>query len=1121
MILLLITTQLYAGTYSGGKASSGDPCGITGKSDLKELSGPSADSPSDFIQSTGIRQTAETKDIVTDEKHPKILLVSSRVDHADMLAAAAAEDVLVVRYDPKPTDLDGLNTKIKKSLNGRTAASVCIAAHDYGDNKFYLTASETISLGSTLSSAAQRAFWDTMGKMIVINGRIDLLSCNLASGDNGALLVSSLEKAAGVNCAASTNPTGNPRAGGDWILETDGIDVANEYFNRERLGTYPGLLWNDEKKITAAADASWFAYFGRSVAISGDYAIVGAEYEDDGEYTAAGAAYIFHNVDGTWTRQAKFTGEASANYFGYSVAISDSYAIVGAPGYDLSSTDMGAVYTYRNDSGEWKSAGILRPGRKNERVGESIAISDGYIIIGIERATYGALYGGKALIYARNDSGSSWVQKCLPLTASDQEDYDVFGSSVAISGDYAIVGAEREDTGGENAGAAYIFHNDDGDWTEWTEKAILKASTPAAGSYFGSSVAISGDNAIVGAQREATGTIRDTGAAYIFHNENEDWTEKVKFKTLNPVTNDYVGESVAISGDYAIVGAQRQDDSRGAAYIFHNGDGEWTKQTELTASDSAEGDNFGSSVAISGGYAIVGAKYEDTGRTNAGAAYIFYDPAAAAVATVTTQTVSSIASTTATGNGNITDPGSSNPTAPGVCWNIGGTPTIGDSHTDEGAADSTGAFTSAMTGLSANMTYYVRAYATNANGIAYGDQVTFTAISPGNWSDDFTGGASLNWESVDTGTSSTVEEINERLELSTGSSFGAAHVSVFVEDADVADAIITARVLEVVPNGYNAHLLLRYNASGADSGYLFGITDTGTVYLGKRTNGITTTLVEKSGVAVGLDNMDCHLKMAVIGNKLFGKVWDGDSEPCAWLIEASDTDFSSGDAGMGVSVPGIGTSMAAFDDVRMTTDLSDFYQNSGACGGSTIPGNGSAAATAGDSSVTIVSDHLQAHAASITEVSDTPDNPERGLFSGNLIDKSLDISCSLNNGDFTAVVKLHYTDEQIAGINEMDLRLYYYDETAEAWLLAVDDNTTGSIIWRGNSAPATLGDHGVDADNNIVWAVVDHFTDLVQAGSAPVAGSCRTARHPAMFPPCSRATVRKRKILWPWGPARP
>ena len=97
--------------------------------------------------------------------------------------------------------------------------------------------------------------------------------------------------------------------------------------------------------------------------------------------------------------------------------------------------------------------------------------------------------------------------------------------------------------------------------------------------------------------------------------------------------------------------------------------------------------------------------------------------------TVTTQAVTAIATTTATGNGDITDLGTSNPTAYGVCWNTTGTPTTSNSKFNNGATSATGAFTSSMTGLTPGKRYYVRAYATNASGTAYGGQVIFTTTS--------------------------------------------------------------------------------------------------------------------------------------------------------------------------------------------------------------------------------------------------------------------------------------------------------------------------------------------------------------------------------------------------------
>ncbi len=647
-------------------------------------------------------------------ENPKVLLVSTLVDDADMLARAASDGVLVVRYNPRETSLEDLEAMVENSLEGRKAASIAFAAHDHGENKFYLTASESVSLTSTLSSETQRKFWREMGNMITDEGRVDLLACNLAAGDSGNLLMASLEEASSRNFAASTNPTGNPRAGGDWMLETDGIDAAGEYFERAGLDSYSGLLWGSEQKLLAS-DIAAGDVFGRSVAISGDYAIVGANREGSGG-DDSGAAYIFYNNAGAWTQQAKLTAldaEAGDN-FGVSVAISEDYAIVGAHREDSGGDNAGAAYIFYNNAGAWTQQAKLTASDKEagDRFGVSVAISGDYAIVGASGEDSGGDNAGATYIF-KNDSG--WSQQAK-LTASDKEAGDNFGCSVGISGDYAIVGAYTEDSGGDNAGATYIFKNDSG----WTQQAKLTASDKEAGDNFGCSVGISGDYAIVGAYTEDSGGDA-AGAAYIFKNDSG-WSEQTKLVASDAEADDYFGSSVGISGDYTIVGAYTEDsggDAAGAAYIFKNDSG-WSEQTKLVASDAEADDYFGSSVGISGDYTIVGAWTKDSG---AGAAYIF-----ANTPIVTTQAVSSISSNTATGNGTITDLGASDVTAHGVCWNTTGAPTIDDSCTDEGAASATGAFTTSMTGLAPATSYYVRAYATNSLGTDYGEGVTFTTL---------------------------------------------------------------------------------------------------------------------------------------------------------------------------------------------------------------------------------------------------------------------------------------------------------------------------------------------------------------------------------------------------------
>ena len=256
----------------------------------------------------------------------------------------------------------------------------------------------------------------------------------------------------------------------------------------------------------------------------------------------------------------------------------------------------------------------------DDSFGNSVAISGDYAIVGAYWKDI--TDAGAAYIFHRTGP-DTWVEG-TKITASDAEDDDNFGNSVAISEDYAIVGAYAEDHDTKsNAGAAYIFlRTGDNTWDEGTK---ITASDPASYDYFGRSVAISGDYAIVGAYRK---DITDAGAAYIFLRTGDNtWDEGTKITASDAEDDDNFGNSVAISEDYAIVGAYAEDhdtkSNAGAAYIFlRTGDNTWDEGTKITASDPASYDYFGRSVAISGDYAVVGAYGEDDGGADAGAAYI-------------------------------------------------------------------------------------------------------------------------------------------------------------------------------------------------------------------------------------------------------------------------------------------------------------------------------------------------------------------------------------------------------------------------------------------------------------------------------------------------------------------
>ena len=255
-------------------------------------------------------------------------------------------------------------------------------------------------------------------------------------------------------------------------------------------------------------------------------------------------------------------------------------------------------------------------GTAKDQFGLSVAISGSTLIVGARRQDSGGSDAGAAYIFEK--SGSTWVQTQI-IQASDAQKNDKFGQDVAISGTIAIVGAPEEDAGGSNAGAAYIFEKIG---STWTEKTKLTASDAQASDQFGYVVAISGTRVIVGAPKEDTPS-SNAGAAYIFEKSGLTWSQIVKLQGNDTTGNDWFGINVAISGTTAIVGARYQDsgaNNAGAAYIFEESGGTWSQTQKIQSSPPVVNAQFGIAVAINGTKAIVGAYRENGSR---GAAYVF------------------------------------------------------------------------------------------------------------------------------------------------------------------------------------------------------------------------------------------------------------------------------------------------------------------------------------------------------------------------------------------------------------------------------------------------------------------------------------------------------------------
>ena len=329
-----------------------------------------------------------------------------------------------------------------------------------------------------------------------------------------------------------------------------------------------------------------------------------------------GPLWCFTTISLLWEERQILSGSDGENgdSFGYSLSISDGYAIIGAKGDDDNGDLSGSAYIFQNNGDTWieQSKLIASDGVSDDHFGESVSIFENYALIGAPGDYVGI---GSAYIFYR--SGSNWIEQ-EKLTASNASQYDNYGRSVAINEDYAFVGANGRS---QTDGVVYVYYHYG---SEWIEHSILSASdyTSRLTNLFGCSISISGDFAVIGAYGDDVyGSL--SGSAYVFQRIGSEWIEYEKIIPSDGSSCSDFGKSVYIDGDYIIIGADGENTLTGAAYIFvHNGSN-WIEQTKLISSDGENGDSFGSSVSISDEIAIIGAWNDYNYGYNSGSAYVF------------------------------------------------------------------------------------------------------------------------------------------------------------------------------------------------------------------------------------------------------------------------------------------------------------------------------------------------------------------------------------------------------------------------------------------------------------------------------------------------------------------
>ena len=373
---------------------------------------------------------------------------------------------------------------------------------------------------------------------------------------------------------------------------------------------------------------------GQSVAMSGDTIVAGAPL------ASPAAAYVFVKPVTGWADTTTFTAKLTASDgvtddgFGSAVAIDGDTIVVGAPQQSIGS--KGAAYVFVEPVAGWKSTSAFTAkltasgGANGDAFGGTVAISENTIFVGAHDAKVGG-NAGQGAVFVFEEPAAGWATTstfAARLTASDAHADAEFGSGLAVLGETVVVGAPALAGSGS---AAYVFVRPPSGWAT-TAAFDAKLTGPDAPQVdgFGLSVAISEDTIVVGAPYTGVFPADNQGAAFVFSKPASGWQTTSAFDAELTASDgarlDFFGSSVAISGRTVAVGASREIDlnETGFAYVFVRPASGWTTTADfdqkLTVPDASNYDGFGSALAISGDVLAVGAPAADGNR---GAVYLF------------------------------------------------------------------------------------------------------------------------------------------------------------------------------------------------------------------------------------------------------------------------------------------------------------------------------------------------------------------------------------------------------------------------------------------------------------------------------------------------------------------
>ncbi len=359
-----------------------------------------------------------------------------------------------------------------------------------------------------------------------------------------------------------------------------------------------------------ASDGSAGDFFGTDVDIAGDLAIVGGYFSN--------AAYIYRFDGADWVQEAILVADnpAPLDLFGKAVAIGGNVAVVGAYNDEGDFTGSAHVFRFDPDSSTWLTGAklVASDAAPGSAFGYSVAISGDTIVVGaFSDDNENGQHAGAAYVFRWD--GSAWVEETKLLPTSNPTGSNAFGWSVAVDGDLAVVGAPGSGESGTAPGTAYVYHFDG---SGWVQEAELVDRDIGPEDFFGGSVAISGNVAVVGSVYN--------GSASVLRHEGFAWVREAHLLPSDGAL--HFGNSLSIDGDIIVVGAVGANvngPTSGAAYLFRldNSCSTWLERAMFLAADGASDDNLGDSVAISGDVAVLGASSDDDNGDGAGSAYVF------------------------------------------------------------------------------------------------------------------------------------------------------------------------------------------------------------------------------------------------------------------------------------------------------------------------------------------------------------------------------------------------------------------------------------------------------------------------------------------------------------------